>query len=66
MLTAEMCVKKELVKWVDYLYGIPSEQKRKELGLPNDVYDAALMGMTVKMYNQNPAEKFVHDFLFGM
>jgi len=65
MMTTETCVKKELLNWVDYLYGKPTAQMREKLGLPSDEYDAAFMSFVVMDKSEEPSEKFVHQFMFG-
>ena len=65
MMTTETCVKKELLNWVDYLYGKPTAQMREKLGLPSDEYDAAFMSFVVMDKSEEPSEKFVHEFMFG-
>ena len=60
-----VCVKKELLKWVDYLYGKPNASMRAKLGLPADEYEAAFVGMTAKGEMESDTKKFVMKFFFG-
>ena len=60
-----VCVKKELLKWVDYLYGKPNASLRAKLGLPADEYEAAFVAMTAKGEMESDTKKFVMKFFFG-
>ena len=60
------CVKKELKKWTEYLYGEMEPNKLRELGLPSDPYDAALMKWEIMDRMEEPSKKFVFESIFGM
>merc|ERR1711963_187930 len=60
------CVKKELKKWTEYLYGKMEPSKLRELGLPSDPYDAALMKWEIMDRMEEPSKKFVFESIFGM
>lgn len=59
-----VCVKKELLKWIEYLYGKPNASLRAKLGLPKDEYDSAFLTFMVKDKMQNPESKFINEFFF--
>merc|ERR1712218_451739 len=62
----ELCVKKELLSWITYMYGTPNVNLNKKMGLPTDVYDAALMTFNVMKMAEEPTKKFVNKFMYGM
>ena len=62
----ELCVKKELLSWITYMYGTPNVNLNKRMGLPTDVYDAALMTFNVMKMAEEPTKKFVNKFMYGM
>jgi len=61
----ELCVKKELAEWIEFVYGTPDKALRKRLGLPNDKYDAALMSWKVIHENEHPIKKYIQMALLG-
>jgi len=61
-----MCVKKELKKWTEYLYGDMEPGKLRELGLPSDPYDAALYKWEIMDKMEEPSKKYVYESIFGM
>jgi len=66
MVMKECCVKQELKKWTEYLYGEMEPAKLKELGLPTDPYDAALAKWEIMDKMEEPSKKYVFEFIFGM
>ena len=62
----DCCVKKELKKWTEYLYGDMEPAKLKELGLPSDPYDAALYKWEIMDRMEEPSKKYVFESIFGM
>lgn len=66
MMMKECCVKKELKKWTEYLYGEMEPAKLKELGLPTDPYDAALIKWEIMDKMEEPSKKYVFESIFGM
>ena len=61
----ELCVKKELAEWIEFVYGTPDKALRKRLGLPHDKYDAALMSWKVIHENEHPIKKHIQMALLG-
>ena len=62
----DCCVKKELKKWTEYLYGDMEPAKLKELGLPTDPYQAALYKWEIMDKMEEPSKKYVFESIFGM
>jgi len=66
MMMKDCCVKKELKKWTEYLYGDMEPAKLKELGLPTDPYQAALYKWEIMDKMEEPSKKYVFESIFGM
>merc|ERR1712183_95831 len=69
-LQKQMCAKAQILEWLEKQYGVEEPEKQaeriKELGLPEDKYDAAALSMAVIINAATQEETFVGEFFWGM
>ena len=61
-----MCVKKDMVNWIEMYYGKDAFAQREKYGLPADKYEAAMMKFEIMDSAASPTDKFVDKFMYGM
>ena len=61
-----VCVKKDLLKFTEMMYGKEAFAQREQFGLPADKYEAAMMKWAVKDAYMTPNQKFMNQFFFGI
>jgi len=61
-----VCVKKDLLKFTEMMYGKEAFAQREKFGLPADKYEAAMMKWAVKDAYMTPNQKFMNQFFFGI
>lgn len=61
-----MCAKQEILRWMEDMHDEPvTPQMLRQLGLPEDKYDAAILAMKVMHNAVKGPKKFVMKALFG-
>merc|ERR1712062_576835 len=61
-----VCVKKDLLKFTEMMYGKEAFAQREQFGLPADKYEAAMMKWAVKDAYMTSNQKFMNQFFFGI
>lgn len=61
----KLCAKAELVEWLETWYGKADKRTLRQIGLPEDKYDAAVISMNVLREAMTPEERFVQKFFWG-